>query len=156
MPFVLGAKGSAWAWRNGRWDSVEHFKRVQRLWAIWGVVVWIGALVLGGGIVGGVFSILKYSTAYEMAAARLQSSPVATGVLGSPVSTGFPFGQIKVNGASGRADLNFSATGPKAAGVVYVEAVKRDGVWSITHLALKLDDSGKVIDLLGGAKGDTT
>ena len=28
--FVLGAKGSAWAWRNGRWDSVEHFKRVQR------------------------------------------------------------------------------------------------------------------------------
>ena len=21
--FVLGAKGSAWAWRNGRWDSVD-------------------------------------------------------------------------------------------------------------------------------------
>jgi hypothetical protein len=33
MPFVLGAKGSRWAWRNGRWDNVEHFKRVQRLWA---------------------------------------------------------------------------------------------------------------------------
>ena len=30
MLFVLGAKGSRWAWRNGRWDSVEHFKRVQR------------------------------------------------------------------------------------------------------------------------------
>ena len=38
MPFVLGAKGSAWAWRNKRWDSVDHFKRVQRLWAICGVV----------------------------------------------------------------------------------------------------------------------
>jgi hypothetical protein len=36
MPFVLGAKGNAWAWRNGRWDSIEHFKRVQRSWAIWG------------------------------------------------------------------------------------------------------------------------
>jgi hypothetical protein len=34
MPFVLGAKGSRWAWRNGRWDSVEHFKRVQRLWVM--------------------------------------------------------------------------------------------------------------------------
>ena len=34
---VLGAKGNAWAWRNGRWDSVEHFKRVQRKWAIWGL-----------------------------------------------------------------------------------------------------------------------
>jgi hypothetical protein len=37
MPFVLGAKGSGWAWRNGRWDSLEHFKRVQRSWAIWGL-----------------------------------------------------------------------------------------------------------------------
>jgi hypothetical protein len=156
MPFVLGAKGSAWAWRNGRWDSVEHFKRVQRLWAIWGLVVWIGVLVLGGGIVGGVFQILKHSAAYEMAAARLQSNPVATNLLGSPISTGIPFGQVSINGASGRANLNFSATGPKAAGVVFVEAVKREGVWSLTRLTLKLNDSGKVIDLLGGAKGDTT
>ncbi len=39
MPFVLGAKGSAWAWRNGRWDNVDHFKRVQRRWAIWGAVI---------------------------------------------------------------------------------------------------------------------
>ena len=46
MPFVLGAKGSAWAWRKGRWDSVEHFRRVQRLWAIWGAVIWVGAIAL--------------------------------------------------------------------------------------------------------------
>jgi hypothetical protein len=39
MPFVLGAKGSGWAWRNGRRDSVEHFKRVQRSWAIWGIAI---------------------------------------------------------------------------------------------------------------------
>jgi len=37
-----------------------------------------------------------------------------------------------------------------------VEAVKKEGVWSITRLAFKLNDSDKVIDLLGGAKGDTT
>ena len=37
MPFVLGARGSGWAWQNGRWDSLEHFKRVQRSWAIWGL-----------------------------------------------------------------------------------------------------------------------
>jgi hypothetical protein len=154
--FVLGAKGSAWAWRNGRWDSIEHFKRVQRRWAIAGVAVWIGVLVLGGGIVGGVFQILKHSEAYKMAVAKLEASPVATSVLGSPISTGMPFGQVSINGASGRAALNFSVTGPKAAGVVFVEAVKRDGVWTITHLALKLNDSGKVIDLIGGAKGDTT
>ena len=54
MIFVLGAKGSRWAWRNGRWDSVEHFKRVQRLWAIWGVIIWVGGIALFGGIIGGV------------------------------------------------------------------------------------------------------
>jgi hypothetical protein len=156
MWFVLGAKGSAWAWRNGRWDSVEHFKRVQRGWAIAGIAVWIGVLVLGGGTVGGVFYGFKHSAAYEMAAAKLQSSPVATNALGSPISTGFPLGNISINGASGRAALNFSATGPKAAGEVFVEAVKRDGLWSLTRLTLKLNDSGKVIDLLGGAKGNTT
>ena len=49
MLFVLGAKGSRWAWRNGRWDSVAHFKRVQRLWAIWGAIIWLGGIALIGG-----------------------------------------------------------------------------------------------------------
>jgi len=30
MPFVLGAKGSSWAWRNRRWEGVEHFKDAQK------------------------------------------------------------------------------------------------------------------------------
>lgn len=37
MPIVLGVKGSEWAWRNKRWDSIEHFKRTQRTWAKWGI-----------------------------------------------------------------------------------------------------------------------
>ena len=154
--FVLGAKGSAWAWRNGRWDSVEHFKRVQRKWAIWGAVIWIGMLVLFGGAIGGVFYGFTHSTAYEMSVAKLQANPIAVNILGSPISTGFPFGNISINGASGKAELSFSATGPKAAGVVFAEAVKKNGVWSITRLALKLNDSGKVIDLVGGSKSNTT
>ena len=154
--FVLGAKGSAWAWRNGRWDSVEHFKRVQRRWAIWGAVIWIAALALFGGTVGSVFFALKDSAAYEMAVAKLQSSPIAASVLGSPITAGWPSGSINFNGDAGQAVLSFSASGPKAAGVVFAEAVKKHGVWSIARLALKLNDSGKVIDLLGGSKGNTT
>jgi Cytochrome oxidase complex assembly protein 1 len=156
MLFVLGAKGSAWAWRNGRWDSVEHFKRVQRKWAIWGAIIWIGMLVLIGGAMGGVFYGFRHSVPYEMSVAKLQANPIAMNILGSPISTGFPFGNISVNGADGRADLSFSATGPKAAGVVFVAAVKKDGVWSITRLALKLNESDSVIELVGGARGDTT
>lgn|GEM_PF-2304794 len=39
IPFVLGAKGNEWAWRNRKWHSVEHFLEVQRKWAKWGLIV---------------------------------------------------------------------------------------------------------------------
>ena len=38
MWFIIGAKGREWAWRNKRWESVEHFKKVQRQWGIAGLV----------------------------------------------------------------------------------------------------------------------
>ena len=34
MIFVLGAKGSEWAWRNKRWESTLRFRQVQRRWGI--------------------------------------------------------------------------------------------------------------------------
>jgi Cytochrome oxidase complex assembly protein 1 len=151
MLFVLGAKGSAWAWRNGRWDSVEHFKRVQRLWAIWGAIIWIGAILFFGGLFGSVFYSLKHSGAYELAVSELQVSPLAVAVLGSPISAGIPFGSISINGASGRAELTFAATGPKAAGRVFLEALKKQGVCSITKLALKVDGRDGLINLIGAA-----
>jgi hypothetical protein len=150
MPFVLGAKGSGWAWRNGRWDSVEHFKRVQRLWAIWGVVIWLGAIALFGGIFGGTFYLLRHSEAYELAASNLRTSTEAADILGTPISTGFPMGSVSTEGTTGRAVLSFSATGSKATGQVFLEAVKKDGVWSLTKLTLTAD--GKTIDLLGKSK----
>lgn len=33
----LGIKGREMAWRNSRWDSLEHFNRVQRRWSQWGI-----------------------------------------------------------------------------------------------------------------------
>jgi len=44
--FVMGVKGSEWAWRSKRWDSVEHFKRTQKKWRNWGIgVTTIGILI---------------------------------------------------------------------------------------------------------------
>jgi hypothetical protein len=44
---VLGVKGREWAWRNKRWDSVEHFKNSQRPWDIAGIVIFaIGVVAL--------------------------------------------------------------------------------------------------------------
>lgn len=41
MMFVLGAKGSEWAWTARKWESIEHFKRVQRNWALAGWILFI-------------------------------------------------------------------------------------------------------------------
>ena len=157
MPFVLGAKGSRWAWRNGRWDSVEHFKRVQRGWAKWGVIVWLAAIVVFGSIFSGVFSILRHSEAYQLGVAKLHANPLAVSLLGEPITAGSPTGSISVTAdGSGRAVLNFSASGPRAAGMVFLEAVKKDGVWSITKLVLKLDGRDGVIDLINAARSNST
>ena len=47
MIIILGIKGNEWAWRNKRWDSIEHFKRTQRTWAKWGIILLIVPLILG-------------------------------------------------------------------------------------------------------------
>lgn len=49
---VLAAKGREWSWRNRRWDSRDHFLRVQARWSKCGVVVAIlSALALAAAIV---------------------------------------------------------------------------------------------------------
>lgn len=48
MSIVLGVKGREWAWQNKRWESVEHFNRVQRKWSIAAAIL---VLVILAGIV---------------------------------------------------------------------------------------------------------
>jgi hypothetical protein len=157
MLFVLGAKGSKWAWRNGRWDSVEHFKSVQRKWALWGLVVWIAGALMFAGIFGGTFYGMKHSEAYALGVSKLEASPAAVAALGTPITTGFPFGKIETQGGgTGEAVLSFSASGPKASGTVYLAAIKNGGVWSIKGLALKIDGGHSApINIVGGRDNST-
>jgi hypothetical protein len=46
MMVVLGLKGSEWAWKSRSWESVEQFKKVQKTWAIWGLIIFILSLLL--------------------------------------------------------------------------------------------------------------
>ncbi|MEO6173328.1 MAG: SHOCT domain-containing protein [Arenimonas sp.] len=46
MIFVLGFKGREWAWKNNKWDSVEHFNRVQRKWSQWAVWLTLASIAL--------------------------------------------------------------------------------------------------------------
>lgn len=47
MTILLGIKGNEWAWKAKKWDSIEHFKTVQRKWAKWGVILLIAGVVIG-------------------------------------------------------------------------------------------------------------
>jgi hypothetical protein len=47
MAFYLGFKGREMAWRNKRWDSIEHFNEVQRSWSKWALILIVGGFVFG-------------------------------------------------------------------------------------------------------------
>ena len=94
MPFVLGVRGNRWAWRNGRWDSTEHFRRVQRAWTKWAVIIYVGAIVLFGAIFGGAFYLLSHSEAYRLGVANLEASAEVANLLGKLITTGLPAGKI--------------------------------------------------------------
>src|SRR5947209_5220502 len=74
MPFVLGAKGNEWAWRNRRWEDVEHFKRIQRNWAKWGVIIFVGYLVFFGAFAVSLLHFFLNTEAYLLSVAKLQTS----------------------------------------------------------------------------------
>lgn len=147
MWFVLGAKGSAWAWRNKRWESVEHFKRTQRQWAMWGVLVPVFGLLLGGGMFMAMTSVMKNSGAYKVAVAELQGNSEVTQILGTPIVTGFPMGNIQVSGPDGKASLSFEAEGPKGKGTVYVKAVESMGQWHVDQAVFEDAASKRRIDV---------
>lgn len=47
VSIYLGFKGRELAWKNKRWDSIEHFERVQKRWSFWAVFLIFGVAGLG-------------------------------------------------------------------------------------------------------------
>lgn len=147
MPFVLGAKGSAWAWRNKRWESVDAFRATQRKWARWGLVVLVLFVAFFIGIFVAIFASLKSSGAYKITVQALNSDREAVEMLGQPISTGIPGGSIRVTGPDGEASLSFNAEGPNGEGTVYVTATKSLGQWQIDDAVFENAETGERIDL---------
>lgn len=147
MPFVLGVKGSSWAWRNKKWESIEQFQSVQRKWVKWALIVYAVSAAIFVGLVFLIAASLKSTDAFKLATAKIDASQEASQVLGKPVSTGIPMGSIQISGPSGKASLSFSVTGPNGSGTVFMEATKDLGQWHIDRIVLEQDGSGRRIDL---------
>lgn len=149
MLFVLGAKGGEWAWRNTKWDSVGHFQRVQRLWAIWGAVAWAAVIALFAAFFFSFAAAMKSSEAYQLGVATVRANAEAIEALGVPIEAGIPMGTINISGPDGAASLAFSVSGPKGSGTVYLEAVKSLGKWKLGPIELEVDGRKDRIDLGG-------
>ena len=154
MPFVLGARGSAWAWRNRRWASVEEFQRVQRHWARWGLAAWAVFVLLCAGLLFASSAWIKGSEPFQLAMERLQAEPEAVEMIGTPMATGFPSGKVQESGAGGTASLAVPVSGPRGKGTVYVEASRSLGLWQIDRAVLEEDGTGRRISLDGNDEGD--
>lgn len=57
---IFGIKGNRWAWQNKQWKSIEHFHKVQKTWACWGI-----GLMIAGLILFPVIAFLTYGIALE-------------------------------------------------------------------------------------------
>jgi hypothetical protein len=150
MPFVLGARGSRWAWRNRRWESVAQFRTAQRRWAIAGVLV-LGvtvAIAAGGSYLA--LRGMQRSVPVQLALEQVEATAAALDVLGAPVVPGLPMGRIDDDGQTGSATLSVPVKGSRASGTVYLQAFKAMGRWRLARAVLEVEDDGRRIELVPG------
>ena len=166
MAFVLGAKGNEWAWRNKKWESVEHFHSVQKIWATVGLVIVLGATAMGIGI--GVIStmifvgvtaqlneVIKESPAMKKSLALLKSDPKVTELLGDNIEISGGFGgSFSLNNDSGDMDVSIPVKGSRGEGKLYIRGIKEAGVWNFSMIKFGMKDSDERIDLLTRMRND--
>jgi hypothetical protein len=149
MMFVLGFKGSRWAWQARLWRDEEHFRRTQRNWAIAGLIVWLAFPVLFGSIIFGVFGALKNSEAYTMSMAEIRNNGAVQAAMGDRIEAGFLLsGNIRIDGAEGHASLQIPLKGTRKSGTAYSRAVKQAGAWQIILLVVRVEGQREPIVII--------
>ena len=147
MPFVLGVKGNQWAWENESWESVEQFRRVQRRWAIAGVIAWIGMFGLVLLLWFGLLALMKGNEAYRLGMERIEANPQVIAALGSPLETGFVQGSIESSNYAGNADIHIPLSGPRGEGVAHVIASKSAAGWALESVEVYVEGTGQSISV---------
>lgn len=148
MPFVLLFKGNRWAWQNDTWRDLNHFRSVQRNWAIAAAIVYGGGLLFFGGLFVIMFTVMGNLDPVETAKHQAMTNPEITRHVGSPVEVDWWFsGSVNTQNQSGDADVTVFLSGPLGSGALRTVSVRRNGVWIVQKMLLTLDDTGQVIGL---------
>lgn len=153
MVFVLGAKGSQWAWKNRVWADEDHFRRTQRNWARAGVIVFIGFLLLFPAGFFGIMALMTNNDAYRQSMVMLRADQRAIAAMGEPIEAGwFVTGNVSTRNSEGTAALSIPVSGPKASGRLISMSTKSAGAWTVNQLVLELEGQSDPIILIGDRK----
>lgn len=156
MFFVLGAKGSQWAWKNRLWEDEEHFIKTQRNWARAGLLIPVIFLLMWAPLFLALGSIMSNNDAYMMSLEKVQSDDRIIQAMGEPIEAGwFTTGSISTSGSKGKADLSIPISGSKCKGRIYSQSERRLGEWEVLLLVVKLDCNSKKLILIDKQKTNT-
>ena len=138
MIFVLGARGSRWAWKNRAWRDAEHFRRVQRRWAIAGFLVLFLSKAAGIGLFFGIMAIMRSSDAYQMTLDAARGDPRVVQAIGDDFEPATFFGgSVSTNtDGTGQAGFSIPVEGSKGSGTLFSQVRRDGGRWTISILTL--------------------
>jgi cytochrome oxidase complex assembly protein 1 len=149
MMFVLGARGSRWAWEKRIWRDAEHFRRTQRGWAIAGVIIWVLVIGFAGATIVAVPTIIKSSGAYQLSMDTARANERVRDALGEEFQAGFwVTGNVEVNNSVGRAALMIPVSGSKASGTIVSQGLRNNGVWTLSLLYVTVSGDAAPIVLI--------
>jgi F0F1-type ATP synthase membrane subunit c/vacuolar-type H+-ATPase subunit K len=142
-PQLPGTLEKNWFERNWKWFVPS---------LLGGLAILIIGVALA--IVGLVMVSIKHSDVYTQAMKGVSENPEVQQELGTPLKADFfIMGYINTSSSSSHAELTIPLSGPKGTATVYVVASKDLGEWSFERLIVKIDGSGKKLNLLHAEQG---
>jgi hypothetical protein len=118
---------------------------IRRNWK-WVLAIWLAGAALAFPIA---FITMHDSEARQLAILRADASAALAARLGHPLKYGWwSSSEIEINEAAGHAELEFSVSGPKGNGNLYLEAHKRAGFWELDSLDFGDGNRADTLDLL--------
>lgn len=133
--FILGAKGSEWAWRSYNWRNIEEFQRSQRRWALSGLIVLVAVIVILVVFLKTMSGAVKpmVDNSFRMVQQNVQIQQY----IGSskPIERNMVT-YINIDSSNGQtsAEIKYSITGANATMNVSVRGEKINGEWQIGFL----------------------
>jgi len=153
MPFVLGAKGNEWAWRNRTWRDTAQFRKAQKIWGWTGLAVDIVLLTFALAIPTSIMLSMRDNGAFRSSYAAIQNNLEVQATLGKPIKAGwFITGRVYYDLNGGRADLEYSLNGTRSHGRAFVHAIYKFGHWRLERVMVFLPRNGEEIQVIVNGK----